>query len=322
MKYLHLTLIALIIGAFNAFAQPTGDFVRSFVLTSPDVAGDTLDIYFHIPSGFDFNQPAKMIIGQHGLGTPDNSMQIRQFLTPVGDSLNAIVMCPDPYLQDQPKSRASLNEALDSAFSWYSNINGNELYIAGYSAGSDVAAKYVLESPKYYMKGLIWHSPGFFANPSNSALNLAPPICLCWGDADAVSIIQNNALDNAISSSDAPYHHITMPGVGHTMDYPSFPQVMMECINFIDNAAVGVEEQQLKDLRVYPNPAQAGGEIYLSGVEPNTQVQLIDVAGREYKVTKNGNSVQLPGGIAGGVYLLRVVSGNTIYNHKLGLVKK
>lgn len=316
MKYFYLTLTALIIGAFTSIAQPTGNFVRSFVLTEAPNTGDTLDIYFYIPANFDFNEPAKMLIGQHGLGNPDNSMQIRQYMAPVADSINAILMCPDPYLQDQPASTASLNEALDSAFTWY-NINGNELYIAGYSAGSDVAAKYVLEGPKYYMKGLIWHSPGFFANPSNSSLNMAPPICLCWGDQDFVSALQNTNLNNSISNSDAPYHHITMPGVDHTMEYPAFLSVMMECINFIDNAAVGVDEKEVKNFWVYPNPALAGEMVYISGMESNTQIQLIDVAGREYGITKNGNSIQLPEGISSGVYLVKVTAENSIYSFKL-----
>ncbi len=320
MKYLHLTLIAFIIGAFSAIAQPTGDFVRSFVLTESPNTGDTLDIYFYIPANFSFNEPAKMIIGQHGLGNPDNSMQIRQYLTPVADSINAILMCPDPYLQDQPASTASLNEALDSAFTWY-NVNGNELYIAGYSAGSDVAAQYVLNSPKYYMKGLIWHSPGFFANPSNSSFSIAPPICLCWGDQDFVSALQNTTLDNTIGNSDAPYHHITMPGVDHTMEYPTFPAVMIECINFIDNAAVGVDEKEARNVRIYPNPAQAGEAVYLSGLEPNTQVQLMDVAGREYGIIKGGNNIQLPERVVEGVYLIRLVTVNTVNNYKLLVVE-
>lgn len=321
MKHFYLLLSAFVIGGFSiSQAQPTGDFVKSFVLTSSPIAGDTLDIYFHIPANFDFNQSAKMIVGIHGLGTPDNSMEIRQFLTPVADSLNAILMCPDPYLQDQPKSKAALNEALDSAHLWY-NINTSERYIAGYSAGSDVAAKYVFDAPKYPMKGLIWHSPGFFANPSSSDLSVSPPICLCWGDADFVSILQNNTLDNTIGNSGVPYHHVTMPGVAHTMDYPTFPQVMKECIDFIDVASVSTNDITVKEIKVWPNPARVGEVISFENLSPKATMRLIDMAGREYSVIKGNNSVKLPDGIAEGVYLLNAITDDEIYRFKL-LVRK
>lgn len=322
MKNLHLTIIAVfsLIGLTQA---QTGNFERSFIANSTEISGDTLNIYFYIPTGFDFNQPATVIVGQHGLGTPDNSMQIRTFLTPVGDSMNAIVMCPDPYLQDQPRSRAALNEAIDSALTWY-NINQSEMYIVGYSAGSDVAAQYVFETPEHPMKGLIWHSPGFFATPDMNNQATFPPVCLCWGSSDFVSILQNGTLDNTFSGSNVPYHHITMSGVGHTMDYPEFPAVMLECIDFIDaNSSTGITENQLQGIEIYPNPIGESQDLILKGLSGDALITLTDISGKCVKTfTFNNINNQLiisniSNDISKGIYTLSVLTEGGVFYQKL-----
>ena len=187
----------------TAFAQ-TGTFERTFLTVDPSLSGDSLTIYFYVPNTYNPNVPSKMIMGFHGLGNPDNSAQIRQYLTPVGDSINAIVMCPDPYLQDQPKSEVVLNLAYDSALVWF-NVDTHNVYITGYSAGSDVAAQYFFGEPSHLMKGLIWHSPGFFFNPDLSNPQEIPPVCLCTGTNDFTSIIQTNLLNSSLSGSSFPY---------------------------------------------------------------------------------------------------------------------
>lgn len=319
MRFFIINLLLVLMATTFSLAQPTGDFEKSFIAGSQEISGDTLDIYFYIPPSFDFNQPATVIIGQHGLGTPDNSMQIRTFLTPVGDSLNAIVMCPDPYLQDQPKSRAALNEAIDSALTWY-DIDENEMYIAGYSAGSDVAAQYVFENPEHPMKGLIWHSPGFFANPDMNNQATFPPVCLCWGSSDFVSILQNSTLDNTFSGSQVPYLHITIPNVGHTMDYPEFPAVMMECIDFIDaNSSVGIEESDNNPIRVYPNPVKVGQDISIEGIDGEANVTVIDISGKIIQsISLNKlNKNLIINNLNSGYYILNVTSEKSVYNLKL-----
>jgi len=322
MKKLFTSAV-LCLHIFSCFAQPTGDFTKTILTQDPQLNGDSLHIYFHIADNFDFGQPAKIIIGLHGLGDPESSVQMRQYLSAVGDSLNAIVMCPDPYLQDQPKSRAALNEAIDSVLTWYL-INENEMYIAGYSAGSDVAAQYVFETPEHEMKGLIWHSPGFFATPNMSNQASFPPVCLCYGTSDYVSILQANTLNSTFSGSSVPFLYNEIPGVGHTMNYSSVTAEVLECIDFIDaNSTIGLHENSVISFNVFPNPVSGNDALTITGLAIGNQVEIFDVTGNRVaayymsgasdKMSIQNFSLQFDKGI----YLLRISGETNMVSQKI-----
>jgi len=262
-------------------AQQTGDYTITIATSAPSLNGDSLDIYFHVPQTYNPASPAKMILGFHGLGNPDNSNDIRNYLSPLGDSLNAIVVCPDPYLQDQPRSEIVLNLAYDSVMAWF-NIDTGQVYITGYSAGSDVAAQYFFGEPSHKMKGFIWHSPGFFFSPDLSNPQEIPPVCLCTGTADFTSFLQTAALNNSLNGAGFPYLYNQIPGVDHTMEYPTFTQEMLECINFIDanTSNVGVEEWIGNAVTIYPNPLTDGANLVLSGLEGDVSISVFDVSGK------------------------------------------
>ena len=280
MKRLLLSTIALF-SITVLQAQQTGDYTITIATSDPLLNGDSLDIYFHVPSTYSAATPTKMIIGIHGLGNPDNSNQIRNYLSPLGDSLDAVVVCPDPYLQDQPRSVAVLNLAYDSVLTWF-NIDANQVYLTGYSAGSDVAAQYVFGDPEYPMKGLIWHSPGFFFGPDLSNPQEIPPVCLCSGTQDFTSFIQTAALNSSLDGAGFPYMYNEIPGVDHTMEYPSFTEEMMECINFIDanTSNVGLEEWNGKRVSIYPNPLGDNQDLILTGLEGDVIISICNSHGQ------------------------------------------
>jgi dienelactone hydrolase len=279
IKRLLLAYSICFFGAITGVAQ-TGHVMRTIATSDPLLNGDSLSIYFHVPDSYDSQVESKLIIGFHGLGDPNNSQQIRQYLTPVGDSINAIVMCPDPYLQDQPRSEAVLHIAYDSVMTWY-NIDPSQVYITGYSAGSDVAARYVFGEPQYAMKGFIWHSPGFFFSPDLSDPQSIPPVCLCSGTQDFTSIVQTNLLNNNLNNSSTPYEYIAMPGVGHTMDYPAFVPTMLQCIGFIDaQYSTNVPEDPCHGIRLPANVVSAGEAIRVSGSGSVKELAVLDLSGR------------------------------------------
>ena len=313
MKRLLTFLFAL--NSVALMAQQTGDYTITIATTDPSLNGDSLDIYFHVPSTYNAGIPNKMIMGFHGLGNPNNSDDIRNYLSPLGDSLNAVVVCPDPYLQDQPRSEIVLNLAYDSVMTWF-NIDTNQVYITGYSAGSDVAAQYFFGEPSHRMKGLIWHSPGFFFNPDLSDPQEIPPVCLCSGTVDFTSIVQTNLLNNSLDGAGFPYLFNEIPGVGHTMEYPAFTQEMLECVNFIDanTSNVGVQEWTGTAVSMYPNPITKGTDLVLSGLEGDVKLALFDASGRivwnkQLHNASNRTSISdLSNGLAVGFYTITVQS--------------
>ena len=311
MKQLFTVLFTL--NALGLMAQQTGDYTITIATSEPSLSGDSLDIYFHVPDTYDASNPSKMILGFHGLGNPNNSDDIRNYLSPLGDSLNAVVVCPDPYLQDQPRSEVVLNLAYDSVMTWF-NIDTNQVYITGYSAGSDVAAQYFFGEPSHPMKGLIWHSPGFFFNPDLSDPQEIPPVCLCSGTVDFTSIIQTNLLNNSLNGASFPYLYNQILGVGHTMEYPTFTEEMLECINFIDanTSNVGVEEWSGNKVSIYPNPLSSNQELMLSGLDGNVTISVLDISGKavfskQFKnVSKRTSIANFRNGLSAGIYTIQI----------------
>ncbi|MCF8460037.1 MAG: T9SS type A sorting domain-containing protein [Flavobacteriales bacterium] len=323
MKQILLSFSALILCS-NVLAQQTGDYTLTIATTESTLNGDSLDIYFHVPSTYNSSLPSKMILGFHGLGNPDNSNDIRNYLSPLGDSLNAVIVCPNPYLQDQPRSEVVLNLAYDSVMTWF-NIDTNQVYITGYSAGSDVAAQYFFGEPSHKMKGLIWHSPGFFFNPDLSNPQDIPPVCLCTGTADFTSIIQTNLLNNSLNGAGFPYLYNQIPGVDHTMEYPTLTQEMLECIHFIDanTPNVGIDEWSKNPVSIYPNPLTEGLNLTLSGLEGNVSISIFDVSGKAvwseqlYHVSDKVELADFRRGISAGLYTFILHSENGILAKKL-----
>lgn len=260
-------------------AQTTGDFVIGF--PSPDtlLTEDSLYIYFHVPETYQAANPTKLIMGIHGLGDPSSSELIRGYLAPVGDSLGAIIACPDPYLRDQPRSQLVINIAIDSILKWY-NIDPTEMYISGYSAGSDVAAQYVLENPKHPMKGLIWFAPGYFYKPNLSSQADFPPTCLCLGDQDAISTAlgQVEAIKDSFAKTNFPLFFNSIPGVAHTMNFPEFTSEILECMRFIEDPenTTGLSEYSYENkITIFPNPSN--GNISIQFSEPILGLQEINI---------------------------------------------
>lgn len=307
-----LTLFS-VLNSVAIMAQQTGNFSLSIATTEPSLNGDSVDIYFHVPSTYNPSVPAKMILGFHGLGNPNSSNDIRNYLSPLGDSLNAVVVCPNPYLQDQPRSEIVLNLAYDSVMTWF-NIDTNQIYITGYSAGSDVAAQYVFGEPTHRMKGFIWHSPGFFSSPDLSNPQEIPPVCLCSGTVDFVSIVQANVLNGSMSNVGFPYLYNQIPGVDHTMEYPTFTQEMLECIEFIDanSSNVGISEWTGNTVSMYPNPLSEGQELILKGLEGDVSISVFDASGRMIwnKQMKNASNritiSDFRNGLTAGIYMVLI----------------
>lgn len=317
MNTYSISLIILLWASLSVNAQ-TGNITHTIATQNPELNGDSLSIYTYIPASYNPAQNTPAIIGLHGLGDPENSEQIRQYLSPLADSLNALLLCPNPYLQDQPRTTAALNEALDFIEQTYT-IDQNNLYLCGYSAGSDAAAQYAFSSPKHPVKALIWHSPGFFATPDMNQQASFPAICLLCGTTDFVSLLQANILNATFEGSSVPFLYNEIPGVGHTMNYPELTQELMECINFFNNGSSSIASPTGKTaLTLYPNPAS--NEITVA-VGSSSKQSIVTIFNRQGQlvissvVEKQNNSLDIRK-LSPGLYYLTLDNGKQQHNSK------
>ncbi len=330
---LPLFLACSLLAQFTSIAQQTGDFYIGF--PSPDtlLTDDSVHLYFHVPVSYQSGIPSKMIVGIHGAGNPNKPEQIRDYFSSTADSLNTIVVCPKPYLGDQPRSKLVVNIAIDSVLQWYA-IDTNEIYIAGYSAGSDVAANYTLDNPKHKLRGLIWYAPGFFFKPNLSAQTAFPPTCLCYGDADPISNIlgQVTSIRDSFANSTFDFFYNEIPGITHTMQFPNFTREMMECfrfmndpVNFIaDSSYVGGKVISAQSLGFYPNPTS--GKINFDGTLFNEagKLQVMNLSGKiifETEELQKNQEINLTGQTPG-TYIVRVQVKGENYIGRVVLVEK
>lgn len=286
MKKLLLFFLPVVVAT-----QPAQDLYLSFPATTPILGTDSIKMWVHVPA----NYPASgggMMIGLHGLGDPNNSPDIRTYLTATSDNYSLLLVCAEPYLGQEnatliAKSKAVINETMDSIRAWY-QTDMSQTYLCGYSAGSDVAAHYTLEDPVYPVKGLIWFAPGFYGSLLYPIIDTAfaapiPPICMCRGTTDVVSQTGATKIESIFSGSEVPFLKVSPAGIGHTMNYPAFTTDIATCMNFINsNSPNAVREVLNLKLKVFPNPAD--DKVFIE-TETNglLNTEISDVSGRILK---------------------------------------
>ena len=335
MKYLTPTLRLTALLLLTAYcllptathAQTTGNITHTIATQNPELNGDSLTIYCYIPANYNPNQSTAAIIGLHGLGDPENSEQMRQYLTPLADSLNALLFCPNPYLQDQPRTTAVLNETFDFIEQNYT-IDQNNLYLTGYSAGSDAAAQYAFSQPKHPVKALIWHSPGFYATPDMNQQAYFPSICLLCGTSDFVSLLQANILNATFEGSSVPFLYNEIPGVAHTMNYPELTQELMECINFFNGSNSIANPDGKPQITLYPNPASSYITVAVGSGSPQSIAAILNTQGQlvtssvfcHFERSREANNIQHQtlniSALPPGLYYLTLTDGKQQHHRK------
>ncbi len=289
MKKLFSLLTALLLFILKINAQQTGDFIIAFASNDTLLGNDSVRIHFHVPASYQPGAAAKLIVGLHGIGNPQTPEQIRNYLSETGDSIDAIIACPAPYLGNLLKTSVVINLTIDSVKAWY-NMDTNSIYIAGYSAGSDMAAQYLLNEPAHRVKGLIWFAPGFFYEPNLSEQLSFPPTCLCFGSEDPVSNLLGQVTSIIDSFDNSPFQLFfnEIEGVDHTMEFAGFTKEMLECVRFINDPDNFVPDEPIasvnalnenKMFKVYPNPTNSKLIIDWESVEETAMFKLFDLTG-------------------------------------------
>lgn len=338
-KTLTLAFIVFSTLSWQSASAQTGDLYIGFPSPDSILTGDSVHLYFHVPASYQEGTPTKLIVAVHGFGNPNDPVQIRNYFSAAADTLSAIVLAPKPYLGellsiDHPLNQHLLNVAIDSVLEWFT-IDTNEVYIAGYSAGSDVASRYVLEDHQHKMKGLIWYAPGFFSKPNLSAFSTFPNTCLCFGTLDPLSNLINQVTSIRDSFALKPqfdFFYNEIPGIDHTMEFYHFTQEMLECFRFIDDpqnfipdsSYVGANHLTREEFSFYPNPTT--GNIFFKGTSVNLteSVTVCDLSGKTVFETAHlseSPSIDL-GTLTAGTYLMTLQINGKRYHRRLVVLER
>jgi hypothetical protein len=122
-----------------------------------------------------------------------------------------------------------------------------------------------------------------------------------------------------------PYLYNQIPGVDHTMEYPTFTQEMLECIEFIDanSPNVGIEEWTGKTVSMFPNPIAENQELVLTGLEGDASISVFDASGKQVwsaQLNNVSNRVSISDfrtGLSAGLYSVLIQSEEGSLTKKL-----
>jgi hypothetical protein len=79
----------------------------------------------------------------------------------------------------------------------------------------------------------------------------------------------------------------------------------------VEVTEVGIAGANVKDLTIYPNPAQ--NEVFVSGIEHISNVEIISLDGKVVMSETTDNNRIDVSSVEGGMYIIRVISGNEVY---------
>lgn len=194
-------------------------------------------ISISVPSSYYHTTNHGITVCTHGAIEPNSPEEMRDFLAPLTDSLeNMIVICLSPTFNGGQAPHldniALLNEVIDTLTQLYS-IDLSRVYILGNNLGGITAMDYVFQPPTYDIKGMILFSPEHWITgytPDYASSATYPPMGLMAGQLDTeTTIFHNNIINNGGVSQ------VTLiPGVGNSMDDPAVMGEIIDCYEFID----------------------------------------------------------------------------------------
>ena len=246
---------------------------------------------FFVPEDYNADQSYKLVLGFRG-GPNTNAGQFRDQLTFLSDSLDAIILCPENsahFWSEEGLTKQLFQYSVDTAMAQY-NIDPDYIYLTGLSYGGRHAVIVSMDTdagPIPNIRGVIPFAAGSEADlqPNYEAVVDFPPACICIGLSDSQNFINvaNNLHDDIQTNGGASILN-EIPGVGHTVNFDTYPEEMMECFAFIesqyDATSVGEISKEDTDIRVFPNPASDFVEVKITGNFIPNSAYIMDTTGK------------------------------------------
>ena len=313
---------------FISLAQTTGSFVFNVTFPQADY-NVTRSLYFFVPEDYDDAQSYPLLVGFRG-GPNTNAGQFRDQLQPLSDSLGAIILCPENeahFWNEEGQTKLLFQYSLDTAMAMY-NIDEDFIYLTGLSYGGRHAVIVAMDTDDGAipnLRGVIPFAAGAEADQQPNYEDVAEiaPACICIGLNDSNTFIDvANNLHNDLTANGAASFLNEIPGVGHTVVFPTFPAEMMECFNFIEGqyeVSAGEEVFFEETIRVFPNPTNRILNLEFLGNPNETEaLWLTDSAGRILKEIPVGETqVDISSFAKMGIVFLSMRKGGEVVSQKI-----
>lgn len=274
--------------------QVQGDSFTKYITFN----GEQSLIAYYVPDSYDSLLPSKMILALHYCGGngPSDAITYRNLLRNLADLINAIVVAPYCHNTGSPTyaipDPSIITISIDSTITFL-NIDTTKIYFTGGSCNGRSTFKYGLDEI-YNFLGII---------PFNSYIPTIPqgyynfdsqiPSCICSGTLDP-SYTNNTRLYDSLLVHNAVTYMNSIPGIGHTFNFPGFTDEMKKCIDFIDSVSANPTfSSHYKSLQnsvlIYPNPINEIMNIQIiSDLSDKVIIEVLDINGKKKKILYTG----------------------------------
>ena len=247
----------------------------------------------YIPSGYDENNPHKLMIGFHPFNTSRwDAESWCDTLIAFAETNNLILACPDGGPDgkvDDPIDTAFTTVLIDSVFHWF-NINPEKVYGMGFSWGGRTTYTYGLNHIEKFRGFIPIGAAVNGTSEVNGVIQNAEgkPYYLVHGSNDSPNE-RFTPLINALEDNNALVNSLLMVGVGHTIDFPNRNEILttayiwVDSVNCAMSTSIEIIEENSFDLKLYPNPITKNQNLILfcnEKIVGSVTVNLVGVDGK------------------------------------------
>lgn len=234
---LQLSFILFLSGTLFAAVKVDSEYTAS---------GKVRKLYYSIPNNYDPARAYPLVVGLHYCG--GTALSYRNSLSPLSDSINAIIVCPDNFQNQVTDTQLDIiTAAADSARKAY-NIAADSMYLTGMSCNGETTLRQGLK--KFYpFKGI------FPWVPYISSRNFAPydlesdvPTVMAVGTVDD-NFLTLMILMDSLRYNSPDKNLVLAPNIGHVEIFSEFPSVMIKCIRYI-NSPKTIEIAAIRDIKM------------------------------------------------------------------------